>query len=479
MALGKTLKDKYYSQNIYLIEWIMAALVGLLVFISVSYIDLRSLTIWSTNVWDATYEGSFRNLYQYTIEHPHEVTSPVMGSDIMSVLPWSIWNIPIWIAQRFFNVPILDTPLSLAWSKLFLVVLTVVLLKYAYKICYFLTESKEKSMMAAFLSASSVFTYVGVCYAGQNDIIMIVPSVMAVYYLLKGKKVAFYALSALSISIKPFYILPYLAIILLTEKNVLKIAGKAIIGVSGALIQKVIFYGAPMYSESMSNGPASTMLKEMFPKNIHVSMGPISFFAIALVLIYFYAYSRKFNKENTKINAIYYGKYVVYIVTITYLCYMMFSSFQFYRPLLLVPFLYITLMQNEKMFQYNIILEIAMSIGILMRVLLRQSPIFRIQSVNTSLFQGMVGKTCDVSTAEYIGVENFLTTKIGILPDLQPLISGVALVSAIMLIILNHPAEKLELPTSSNTIPRVVLWLRCLIIVPFTLLMLLLFLKAI
>lgn len=57
-----------------------------------------------------------------------------------------------------------------------------------------------------------------------------------------------------------------MAILILHEKNILKILIKLVIGASGLLVQKLLFMGAPMYTESMENGPSKRMLEEMFPR---------------------------------------------------------------------------------------------------------------------------------------------------------------------------------------------------------------------
>ena len=98
-------KDKllkiYRADKIYLAEWILAIVTGMFVFITSSTWDLQSLTIWSTNVLDVIYEGKFRDLYEYTANNIYGVHHAHMGSELMSVLPWSIWNLPIWIIQRW------------------------------------------------------------------------------------------------------------------------------------------------------------------------------------------------------------------------------------------------------------------------------------------------------------------------------------------------------------------------------------------
>ena len=119
MNTTKRLSKYYHSEKIYLWEWILVAAVGLLVFSSAAYVDLKSLTVWSTNVWDVICDSNIFHLYEYSAENIYGLNHEYMGSELMSVLPWSVWNLPIWIAQRFFGVTIVESSLSLAWSKVF------------------------------------------------------------------------------------------------------------------------------------------------------------------------------------------------------------------------------------------------------------------------------------------------------------------------------------------------------------------------
>ena len=222
---------------------------------------------------------------------------------------------------------------------------------------------------------------VSVCYSGQNDILMIASSVLAIHCLLKGKRRAFYAWSVLAIAIKPFFLLPFMAVVMLSEKNFIKLAGKALLVSSGLIVQKLFFYGAPGYAESMTSGPAKQMLRDMFPVNLTTSFGGISFFAIALVLIYFYCYTRRLDDSD---GAALLPKYTVYMITVTYTAYLMFSPFSFYRLATLTPFLYIVLVQNDEMRLYNAIFDTAMQFAMMMRLVLRGSKMFQVRFINKS-----------------------------------------------------------------------------------------------
>ena len=476
-------KDKflkmYRSDRVYLAEWILVIVTGIFVFVTACTWDLQSLTIWSTNVWDVIADGRPRELYAYTIENVYGVHHDYMGSELMSVLPWSIWNLPIWILQRFFGKPIIDSAVMLAYSKLFLVLIEVVMLIYAKKIAEHVTGDKNKAVWAVFLSAGSTYLYLSVCYQGQNDILMMCASVLAINALLKNKEKAFVGWSALAIAIKPFFVLPFLAVLMLYEKRVLRILGKTLAAVSGLIAQKLLFMGAPGYSESMNSGPAKQMLEDMFPKNLYTSFGDVSFFAIALVLIYFYCYTRGFKRSDLKDKRMLLPKYIVYIITVVYTAYLMFSPFSFYRLATLTPFLYIVLVQNRKMYLYNSIFDIAMQLGLLMKLVLRGSTMFQIRFVNKALVQRFFGYYVKYKESDnFASIDKYLYAKNDLFEKYQKFFAGISVVSAVMLLVLNHPEEKIKLKVSGDRHVRALAWARILLIIPFAALTVYLFAKT-
>ena len=469
----------YRSDRVLLGEWIIAIVTGLFVFVTTATWDLQSLTIWSTNVWDSIADGNPRGFYAYTANNVYNVHHAHMGSEIMSVLPWSVWNLPIWIIQRFFDKPIMSSALMLAYSKLFLVLCTVVTLIFTKKITYRLTGDKNKSIWAMFLTASSTYIYLSVCYSGQNDIFMITASVIAIHFLLNNRHKSFLGWSLLAIAIKPFYLLPFLTALLISEKRFLYIILKAAVGVSGLAVQKLVFSGAPGYAESMNTGPAKQMMEEMFPKNLSTNFGPVSFFAVALVLIYFYCYTRDFKNDDYAQEQNLAGKYVVYMITVTYTCYLMFSPFSFYRLAILTPFIYIVMVQNRNNVLYNGIFDIAMQFSLLMKLVLRGSNLFRIDFINKAPIQRFFGYTVKYKKeSAYSSIDNYLYKKDDLYEHYQAFFSGIAAVCAVLLLALNHPERQPKLKIDGDRNIRALLWVRTLLIVPFVMLVLYLFVKT-
>ena len=83
--------------------------------------------------------------------------------------------------------------------------------------------------------------YLSVCYSGQNDILRIAASMLAINCLLKNKHKAFIAWPLLAISIKPFFLLPFLAALMITEKNILRLFVKTVIASSGLLVPSSMY----------------------------------------------------------------------------------------------------------------------------------------------------------------------------------------------------------------------------------------------
>lgn len=478
-------KDKfltaYRSDRVLLGEWILTVVAAAFVFLFIAFVDMISLTVWSTNVWDVIFGSGIRQLYAYTAQNIYGIQHAYMGSELFSVLPWSVWNLPIWLVQRLTGTAIAQSPAMLAWSKLFLVVLTLVLLHYTKKITLLLTGDRLKASWAVFLSAGSAFLCLGVFYAGQNDIIMITPSVIGVYYLLRGKQLPFLIWSAAAIAVKPFFLLPFLALVLLYEKRIIWAALKLLVGVIGIIAQKLLFMGAPMYTESISEGPAKEMIEEMFPENLSTSFGGVSFLAVSLVLIYLYAYTRRFSMQEMQAQNVLFGKYAVYLVAVTNMAYLMFSPFSFYRLAILVPFLYIVTVQNDKLPFYHIIVETAMSLCLVIKVGIRgSSSLFRSKALNLAPVHPLFGfKVSPGNEGAYESLETFLIEKDSILLYFQPLFSGVALVCGVLLLAWGHPEKQMKQPLFlSEKNCRWLLWARAAMMVPFVLIVLYLYLKA-
>lgn len=444
----------------------ISILIAVIMTIMFEYIDLKSLTIWSTNILDCIADGDITKYFSFSALNLHNLTHGYVSGTLYSLIIWSVWNVPIWILQRFFAVEITTSSLSLIWSKLFLVLLLCITLIYTYKLIMHLINDKKIAKLTVFLCFSFIFTYVGVFYTGQNDIFICAFGIMALYYLIKNgkqKNILFYLLSGLAISVKYFFFIPYVLIILLMEKNILKIILKIIIGLIPVILFNLACYNLPMFIESGAVRSGSSMLNVLFGGSFLGAYGGVSLFLLAYVILAFIAYIVK-PKDNIDL-----AKYIIYFTAASLMCVIVFTNQEFYRSILLMPFIFVLFAMNKKNMRINIILEIIMSISLVV-LSFSNYYFFNAETINNSLLVTILNLKNSIESISPFSI----STKF--FSDYMPIIGNVfgTILIAVSIIILyiNYPKSKFDLGKENSEIEKYILVFRTVMIIPFLLLML-------
>lgn len=334
----------------YKISYIFSVILFIFATLTCYYMDLQSLTIWTINVWETIYEtGNPLNYYAYSAQNLFGLSHAMVGSDILIYLPWTIWNLPLWILQRFFGLMVLEHPLMLLYSKLFLILVLIFSCVVFKKIANLLTNDTANMAKNLALYCSSFFILTGIAYIGQNDIPVILFMLLAIFNLLKGNMRKFVLWSALSIALKPFFIFSYIALILLKEKKVVRIGLYGLAGMSIYFIQKLPFLSAPMYKESLSYGPTNNVLGLLLKSTIDISPVGISIFVLSLLVIYVMAYMDDTKKGN--------NERIIYYCTLPFICFFAFTNFESYRPIYLYTLLFLLMLIKPQYHRINLWLE--------------------------------------------------------------------------------------------------------------------------
>lgn len=348
--------------------FLFSMLLFTLTFVLFYYIDLKSLTIWTVNIWDTLAEtGNIRNFYEYSSQNIYGLGHKMVGNDLFIYLPWAIWNLPIWLLQRFGGISIVEHWGMLLYSKMFLVVLFAFVLYFTKKIAMLLTSKKEFVEETLFLTATSFFTVTSIAYVGQNDVIVIVPFLAGLYELLNGKQKKFIFWASVSIAFKPFFAFSYVALILLREKNLLKIGALSLTGFSFYILQKILFIGAPLYAESMSYGPTKGTIKLFIQSSIDIPPEGASLFVLGMGVVWMLAYFCKSESQQKE--------YIIYFGVAPLIMLFLFTRYEAYRPFYLVPVLYLLMLTKAEYRRINLLLETIMT-GTLMYFYLVQDTLF-------------------------------------------------------------------------------------------------------
>lgn len=411
----------------YKFSFAFSLLIFMAAFVLFYYMDLKSLTVWTLNVWDTLAEsGNIRTFYEYSARNLYGLEHAMVGSDILIYLPWAVWNLPIWLVQHFAGIAAVTNHWMLLYSKMFLVAVFGVVLYLARRIAGLLAYTKEDAQRVLFLSASSLFSVTSLCYVGQNDVLVIAPFLAGIYELLRGRRKYFVLWTAVSVAFKPFFLFSYLAIVLFLEKDLLKDVLYLIGGCSLYVLQKMLFIGAPFYGESLSYGPTSGAIGLMLQAKLDVPPAGASLFFLGMGVIWLMAYFTPVGKQEEGKGA--FGSYLLYYATAPALIFFLFTRYESYRPFYLVPLLFLLMMTKPAYARTNLLLETVAS-GALMYYYMIEDVLF----YHPAFLRGgsLNGKT--ISSAA-----DFITARI---PGAGlSVFTAVFLLAVLLLLVINHPS---------------------------------------
>ena len=100
-------KKWYYSENPLKIEWLFTIAISAVMLVSFFYLDARSLTVWSVNLLDAFADGKLMDYYLYCYINEYGAASAAFAGPYFVLIPWAIWNITIWLIQKYAGVRII------------------------------------------------------------------------------------------------------------------------------------------------------------------------------------------------------------------------------------------------------------------------------------------------------------------------------------------------------------------------------------
>lgn len=456
MRMGRkfTMKSLFNKENRDMLPLLAFSIViSIIMFFAYGYVDLKSLTVWSLNLLDCFWDGNLYHYYAYCAENAYGLVHTYMGANYIPLIPWAIWNIPIWILQRWFGIVAIGHAWALLYAKLFFVAVLAVTLFYAYRIMRIIVGEKEKCIKGFYLMLSFPMLMIAVYYVGQTDIISVCLFVIAVYRLIQGDRRGFYLWSVLSIGAKPYILLAYVAVVLLMEKNIWKILLKCLGGGIFILLFQLIYGQAPLYAESMHQGPSSKQLDFILGKVITDCSGwNVSLFLVFLVVVYFAIYLHPWKEGD--------NKELVYAVTVPFLLFFAFSEFDFYRGIYLVPFLYILFVINYEKMIFNLLFEIIVNIGMILRFYFRYTEFFS----NHAVFQFV--RNIYSKIGGILWLDPVRQMREGVVTEGNPaftVVSSIILAAFFLLALINSPKCRWTLENRTGLKEKQLLWMRAAI----------------
>lgn len=355
----KSLKE-YLSDHhaVYKWEWIVLGLLLLIPFISFAYADLKSIIHYETNFAGSIFKGGgIQNFYTYCMEqvrfyNDHGIEGVSYATyDFPIYIVLGIWGIPLYIYEQITGIDPTCSFGTLLYGKSIYIVALVISAYLIYKICRELGVNSRNSIWGSFGFVSSLLVVADICIIGQSDILVIVWILLGILALLKKKQWQFVIYFMIAISFKPFALFAFVPLLLLTDKNIIRIIEKMSVAASLTLVSNILFYWnteAMEIKKQFSHG----MLDKLTAARIPLLSYEIPLILILLGGVCLFCFLKKELLEDDIRK-----KYILYISFLSMS--IVFSSFKFfpYWGLYLAPFLAIILVANIEETNHNFLLE--------------------------------------------------------------------------------------------------------------------------
>ncbi|MEG1310067.1 MAG: hypothetical protein RSD06_04245 [Bacilli bacterium] len=443
------------------IDYLLFGIISVLLFVCFLYSDIVITTEHTLNFMDVIKSGDFMDFYKVNYNLKINGLNTTVCYDILIYFIFMIWNIPLYIASRFMGINILKSFLCKLWLKGIVILFLYLTCKVMKKIFEELNIDKKLSKWGILIFASSPIIFSIVFMMCQYDIIPIFFVMLGILAYLKNEEKKFILYFMLAIPMKLFALFIFIPLLLLKEKRIFYIGTKTICSISVLLVCRILENFMPLYYESVQNFNGS-MINRLSNIGFDISTGSVSIFMILYIIICIYCYSVKFKNKKHFQDLTIHIPFIVYAV--------LFTFFKVTHPqwyIYITPFITIMIIKNIKNFKLNFLLEMCMSVSLIYIHFVYFWWVF-----DTSSISLMLGKS--PFKGNIVDSTNFLdlNTSFG-LNKYMPIFYSIYFATILYLAILNFPKE--ESKQETVIIERSLIWSRMAIILPFALMLLLLY----
>lgn len=456
--MKKALQEFKNTKNVMIGDWVLFIAISVFLFFCFIYVDILYTVSHANNMLSELLKGDFLGLYKvnYGLEVCGNFTTICYELPIYII--FIIWNIPTWIAQNFFNIDITSNFLSIIWMKTLLIVFLGACAVAVKNICKELKikENLIKWVILIFISSPLVFSSMFIL--SQYDIITLFFMLLGIYSYIKGDYKKFILWFAIAIPLKLFALFVFIPLVLLKQKEILKILKSLVYGLSIFLISRVISMCMPYYYESTYKFNGKMLNRLLTTSTIEISLGIASLFLVAYLLLCIYCYMKDIkNKEEL-------NKYAIYIPFASFALLFLLVYSHPYWLIYTTPFFAILIFMRPRNFKINLILDMGMSISALISQIYVFYWCYGAEQVDNMLLPILFGS----NENPYITVKHLF--KLWGINKYMPAVLAIYCATIIAMLIINRPKEG-ENFENQIKIERSVIWSRMLIIIPVATLM--------
>lgn len=413
-------------------NYILVTLLLLSSLIIFYYTDFSDTLDNSVMLFEVIEKGNLFNYYQYAAEHAHFNTVYTANYNVFLYFIFMLWNLPIILINKLYPFDYMNSFYALSYCKLLILTTTLLSSHILKKISIYLTNNKNVGITSQILFLSSACTIIPSMVACQYDSISLLFILLGLYGYLKNNKVLFYLSFVVAMPLKSFAIFIFIPLLLLKEKNIIKIILKTLLTLSFNILLEIPFIHNDYYKIAMGSQNSSAM-DLILNSNISIAGYSLNIFLLLFGILCVYAYIHNFEKDENK-NLKY-----TYIASVSISLFLSFTHIRSYWIILIVPFILLITSINKKNYPISLLLFIigTSSFGI---YILMNHWVYSTSDLTSKLFLAKYINFYDRDIFEYQNIYNFFN--INNLTKYSTLLYTIFISSIISIFVINKPNSK-------------------------------------
>ena len=401
---------------------VLAGMAALLVcFFTMYYADITVTSRFSLIFLDSLFDGSPLSFYSNALASGIAPEGAVY--DIGMYIIFAVWNLPVWILQKTARLDAMSVG-ALLWVKLLPVLCAFLSMFLVKRIGNLLGYGERVQNLVAFVYLFSLCLFFPVFVVAQYDIIPVLLILYGVYWYMGGANRKFLLCFALAMTMKPFALFPFLAMVLYKNKRISAIIKSCIAGIGPMILCKIIYSFGSGYQESNGDFLITGLLK-VFP-SVKIGNGEVALFFLAILIIYYFAYANEPKEWGEREN-----RKIIWIITCVWFSFVMFVTINPYWSVYLTPFLILTVFMSGRETGICLFLEWLFEVFISLTMIINYPWVYG----GADEFKYLILRPiydCFISGSEGVSVGGILNRLS--LPEMAPVIAAGYLAAAIILI---------------------------------------------
>lgn len=354
------------DENIEPIDIIALAILFGVVAVCFMYGDTKAYVYYIYDFWGSIFEGGgIRNFREYAYQMFLQYRENGIGEAYAANYNFSIhlilgiWGIPIWLVAKLKGTVGHIDYWMLIYVKALFVLFALLTAYIVKKVCTNLKIDKLHSNLAAFLflSSSLVFTEIGLL--GQIDILGLPFLLLGIDSFQKGKYAKFIIFFAIATTFKQFPFFIFFPLLLLIQKNVIRIGLDSVLVLGFSKIVELPLYHnteASVYKDEFSKDA----LRVLLGNKILIYNRDVPLLIILLGVVCILCYLKELKDEEER------NQYVIFISTLSITLVMISFDNNPYWNLILAPFYTILIVYNSEQFKNIILFEIVGMVALIL-----------------------------------------------------------------------------------------------------------------